>query len=210
MINVLIVDDHEIVRKGLIQVLASDRGIAVTGEADDGNDALEKIRNYDYDVVILDISLPGRSGLDILRQIKQEKPDLPVLILSIYSEAQYALSAIKAGAYGYLTKDVAKYELIEAIRSLASGRKYITKSLAARLANAFDMDNKGLPHELLSDREFQVMLMIATGKSNRDSAGELFLSQNTISTYRQRILEKMNMSSNADLIHYAIKHKLID
>ena len=210
MIRVLIADDHEIVREGLKQVLANDRSIAVTGEAGDGQEALEKIRKYDYDVIVLDISMPGRSGLDTLKQIKSEKPDLPVLILSMYSEEEYALRAIKAGAYGYLTKETAKHELIRAIQDVASGRRYITSTLADRLAFALESDTEKPPHERLSDREYQVMVKIAAGKSIKDIADELFLSQNTINTYRQRILDKMKMKSNTDLVRYAMKHQLID
>ena len=210
MIRVLIADDHEIVREGLKQILTTTKSITVTGEAVDGLEALGKIRQDDYDVIVLDISMPGRSGLEILKQIKTEKPDLPVLILSMYSEEQYAIRAIKSGAAGYLTKETVKHELIQAIQDIASGRRYITSTLADRLAFALESDTEKPPHERLSDREYQVMVKIAAGKSIKDIADELFLSQNTINTYRQRILDKMKMKSNTDLVRYAMKHQLID
>ena len=210
MIRVLIADDHEIVREGLKQILTTTTSITVTGEAVDGLEALGKIRQDDYDVIVLDISMPGRSGLEILKQIKTEKPDLPVLILSMYSEEQYAIRAIKSGAAGYLTKETVKHELIQAIQDIASGRRYITSTLADRLAFALESDTEKLPHETLSDREYQVMVKIAAGKSIKEIADELFLSQNTINTYRQRILDKMKMKSNTDLARYTMKHQLID
>lgn len=210
MIKILIADDHAVVRKGLKQILAETTDIVAADEAINGQEVLEKIRKNDYDIVMLDISMPGRNGLDILKQVKIEKPEMSVLILSMHPEEQYAVRALKAGASGYLTKDSAPDELILAIRKISQGRKYITSSLAERLAFYLEVDSEKPLHEALSDREYEVMRMIASGKTVREIAEELFLSIKTISTYRSRILEKMGMKNNTELVHYALKNRLLD
>lgn len=210
MIKILIADDHAVVRKGLKQILAETTDIVAADEAINGQEVLEKIRKNDYDIVMLDISMPGRNGLDILKQVKNEKPEMSVLILSMHPEEQYAVRALKAGASGYLTKDSAPDELILAIRKISQGRKYITSSLAERLAFYLEVDSEKPLHEALSDREYEVMRMIASGKTVREIAEELFLSIKTISTYRSRILEKMGMKNNTELVRYALKNRLLD
>lgn len=210
MIKILIADDHAVVRKGLKQILAETTDIVAADEAINGQEVLEKIRKNDYDIVMLDISMPGRNGLDILKQVKNEKPEMSVLILSMHPEEQYAVRALKAGASGYLTKDSAPDELILAIRKISQGRKYITSSLAERLAFYLEVDSEKPLHEALSDREYEVMRMIASGKTVKEIAEELFLSIKTISTYRSRILEKMGMKNNTELVHYALKNRLLD
>ena len=209
MIRILIADDHAVVRQGLIQIVSDTSDIVVSDEASNGREVLAKTSKNRYDVVVLDVGMPDFSGLDILNEIKRENPELPVLMLSIYPEEQYAVRALKAGASGYLTKKVAPKELIRAIRKVYSGGKYITSTLAENLAFYLAEDEK-LPHESLSDREFQVMFMLAEGKRIKDIAKALFISDKTVSSYKSRIFKKMSMTSNAELIRYAIKHKLID
>lgn len=209
MLKILIADDHSIVREGLKQVLADTQDMAVTDEAGGAEEALKKAIEGDFDVVVLDISMPGRGGLDVLKQIKSQKPKLPVLVLSMYPEEQYALRVLKAGAAGYLTKESAPDELIEAIRKVSKGMKYVSSNLAEEIAFALDADADRPIQETLSDREFQVLCLIASGKTAREIAEELSLSVKTVSTYRSRILEKMRMKSNAELTHYAIKNKLV-
>jgi len=209
MIKVLIVDDHTIVRDGLKQILAETSDIAVAAEAQDGQEAIEKVRENGYDVVLLDVALPGADGLSVMRVLRQEKPSVAVLVLSAYSEEQYAVRFLKAGAAGYLTKESASDELILAIRKVAQGGKYVTQSLAERLAAGLASDADKPPHEALSDREYQVMRLIASGKTVGEIAALLSLSDKTISTCRARILEKMGMSSNAELMQYAIRHGLV-
>jgi two-component system invasion response regulator UvrY len=210
MIRVLIADDHAVVRQGLKQILGDMPELVVAGEATNGQDALDKVRAETWDVVILDISMPDRSGLDILKQLRSERPKLPVLVLSMYSEDQYAMRALKAGASGYLTKDSAPDELVKAIRKVVSGGRYVSLFLAERLAFEIGADSSKLPHETLSDREFQVLRRIAAGKSVTEIAAELYLSVKTVSTYRTRMLAKMNLGTNAELMHYAIQNHLID
>ena len=210
MIKILIADDHAIVRAGLKQIVAETSDIVVADEASQGNETLEKVWKKDYDVVILDITMPGRSGLDILKEIKQNKPHLPVLILSMHPEEQYAIRAIKAGAAGYLTKESIPDELLAAIRKVALGKKYISASLSERLAENLEFDMEKPLHMLLSDREYEVMMMIASGKTVTEIANELSLSVKTISTYRTRILEKMYMKTNTELMRYAIANNLLD
>ena len=210
MIRILIADDHTIVREGLKQILAETHDMLVAAEAENGQELLDKVFKNNYDVVLLDISMPGRSGLDILKQLKSEQPYLSVLILSMYSEEQYAMRAIRAGASGYMTKESAPEELIKAIRKVSQGRKYISPSLAEKLAFSFESGNERPPHEILSDREYQVMCMIASGKSVKEIAEGLSLSVKTISTYRSRILEKMNLKNNSALTHYAIQNRLVE
>jgi two-component system invasion response regulator UvrY len=210
MIRALIADDHAVVRQGLIQILGNIPEITVAGEAINGQEVLDKVRAEAWDVVILDISMPDCSGLDILKQLKSERPKLPVLVLSMHSEDQYAVRALKAGASGYLTKDSAPDELVKAIRKVVSGGRYVGSCLAERLAFEIGADSSKLPHETLSDREFQVLRLIASGKSVTEIAAELYLSSKTVSTYRVRLLKKMNLKTNAELMHYAMQNHLVD
>jgi two-component system invasion response regulator UvrY len=209
MIKVLIADDHTLVRKGLKQILMDAGDVHHVDEAKDGREAVKKVSQQDYDLVILDISLPGRSGIDVLKQLKCSKPALPILILSMHPEEQYAVRALRAGAAGYLTKESAPDELIGAIKKVAKGGKYITSSLAEKLAGEIGTKSEKLLHETLSDREYQVMCMIASGKTVKEIADALNLSVKTISTHRTRILRKMSMDNNAQLTHYAIKNHLV-
>jgi two-component system invasion response regulator UvrY len=210
MIKLLIADDHAIVREGLKQILSDTSDISVAGEASSGREAIKKVGIIDYDLVLLDISLPGMSGLDVLKQIRLLKPSLPILILSMYPEEQYAIRSLRAGASGYLTKESAAEELISAIRKVARGRKYITSSLAEKIALDWEKDERRPLHEVLSDREYQVLCMIASGKTVKEISKLLCLSIKTVSTHRARILKKMDMKNNAQLTHYAIKHNLVD
>jgi two-component system invasion response regulator UvrY len=209
MIKILIADDHPIVRSGLKEIVGKERDMVVEGEAQDAQELLELVRKQHWDVVVLDINMPGRSGLDVLRQLKKEYPRLPVLILSVQPEEQYAVRALKSGASGYLTKLSVPGELVKAIRRVVVGGKYISSTLAERLA--FDLETSERPlHETLSDRELKVMCMIASGKRITEIAKKLFVSPKTVTTYRVRILEKMGMKTNADLTHYVIENKLVD
>jgi two-component system, NarL family, invasion response regulator UvrY len=206
--RILIADDHPIFRAGLKETLAKDPGVESIGEADDGHKAVELARKKHWDAVVLDIKMPGRDGLEVLQELRRERPKLPVLILSALPEDQLALRLLKAGAAGYLTKEKAPEVLLTAIRKVVSGGKYISESLAERVVFACKSDKA--PHETLSNREYQVMRMIASGKTMQEIGKELFLSVRTVSTYRARILEKMNMNSNAEIIRYAVDHKLIE
>jgi len=209
MIKVIIVDDHPVVRRGLKQILHEEPDIKVVGEAGSAPEALKVIRTIDCDAVVLDISLPGASGVEILKQLKYEYRQLPVLILSVHPEELYAVRVMEAGASGYLTKESAPEELVKAIRKIISGGKYISSSLAERLI--MDIDASGKPrHKKLSDREFEIMRMIARGKAIKKIAEELYLSEKTVSTYRTRLLEKMKMTTNAEIISYALKNKLVE
>lgn len=209
MIKVLIADDHPIVRRGLKQILVEQRDMTVGGEARNAKEALDLADNGNWNVMVLDLNMPDMNGLDVLKQVKKKYPKSPVLILSVNPEEQYAVRALKAGASGYLTKESAPEELVKAIRKAVSGGKYVTSSLAERLAlNLNDDDEKPL-HETLSNRELQVMLGIASGKTVKTIAEGMFLSVKTISTYRTRILEKMQMKTNAELTHYAVKNGLV-
>ncbi len=209
MIKIIVVDDHTIVREGLRRILVDTPDIVVADEASNGEEVIKKVGNNDYDLILLDISLPGRSGLDVLKQLKCSRPKVPILILSIHPEEQYALRSLRAGAAGYLTKQNSPDELIDAIRRVARGRKYITSSLAEKLAFELEVDVQKLPHETLSDREYQVMCMIGSGKTVKEIAEALSLSVKTISTHRDRILKKMHMKNNAQLTYYAIKNALV-
>lgn len=209
MIRILIADDHSVVRKGLRQILLEGFPNAQIEEVPDAEEMVSKIMQQEFSVVISDLSMPGRSGLEALQQIKQINPALPVLILSIHPEEQYALRVLKAGASGYLSKDMAPDELVNAVQRVMLGKKYITASIAEKLASILDQDAERPPHELLSDREFSVFKMLATGKSVSEIAESLYLSVTTVSTYRSRIMTKMGMRSNADLTLYSIEHKLI-
>lgn len=210
MIKILIADDHTLFRKGLKHILSEYPDLVVTDEASNGQEVLEKIWHNDYDMVLLDITMPGMTGLDALKQLKNDKPKLPVLVLSMHPEEQYAVRVIRAGASGYLRKESAPDELITAIQKISGGRKYITSSLAERLADNVESTAEKPLHDTLSDREFEVFRMIAAGKTIKQIAEALFLNARTISTYRSRILEKMQMETNAELIHYAIKHQILD
>lgn len=209
MINLLIVDDHPLIRQGLRQTFSDTDDIRVSDEAGDGASAIEKIEHKHFDAVILDISLPGRSGLDTLSQIKCLRPGLPVLILSIFPENQYAIRVLKAGADGYLTKESPPDELIRAIRKIVHGGKYVSPTLSEKLADSLAENNHSATHESLSDREFQTMLAIANGKTVKEIAVELNLSVKTISTYRTRILRKMRLKNNSEIICYAVRLGLV-
>jgi two-component system, NarL family, invasion response regulator UvrY len=209
MIRILIADDHAIVRKGLVQILLERYPDAVIGEASDAESLIKEIMNKEWDVVITDMSMPGRSGLDALNQIKQVSPKLPVLIMSMHPEDQYALRTLKAGAAGYLGKDTIHDDIVKAIETVLSGKKFITSAIAEKLVSSIDSGTKGPLHESLSDREFDVFKLLASGKSVTEIGDQLSLSATTVSTYRSRIMDKMDMRSNADLTRYAIEQKLI-
>jgi two-component system invasion response regulator UvrY len=210
MIKVIIADDHPIVRAGLKQILSEATDIMVAGEAGSGHELLEQVCREVFDVVLLDLKMPGMDGLDILKQLKIETPKLPVMILTIYPEANYAMRILRLGASGYLTKESAPQELIHAIRKVHAGGKYISQSLAEKIAFALDTDLDKLPHERLSDREYQVLCAIASGQTVTEIATSFNLSVKTVSTYRTRILEKMALKTNADLTHYAIHNRLVE
>lgn len=210
MIRVLVADDHPVVREGLKKMFEKSGNIVVVGEAGDGEELFEHIRKIDYDLVLLDISMPGRNWLELLKELRSQTPNVPVLIVSMHKEEEYIIRALKAGAAGYLTKESLSTELIHAVTKVYNGGKYITASIAEKLAFRLD-DNIEVPlHQKLSDREYQVMSMIARGKTTKDIAEELFLSTNTISTYRRRVLEKMNMKGTAEIIHYVFRNRLAD
>ena len=211
MIRVLLADDHVIVRAGLRELLADTGDVTVTGEAGNGQEVLASVRKHDYDVLVLDMSMPGRSGIELIRQVKDEKPKLRVLVLSMHAEAQYAVRAIRAGASGYLTKDSAADQLVAAIRRIAAGGAYVTPETAERLALDFNRPAEdAAPHTLLSDREFQVFQMIVAGRTIGDIAQALSLSVKTVSTHKTRIMEKMNLDNQSALVRYAVRHKLVD
>jgi len=209
-IKLAIADDHAIVREGLKQICASTKDIIVTGNADSGIEAIRLCRLDNFDVLLLDIGLPDRSGVEVLKQIKREMPQLAVLVLSIHREDQYAIRCLKAGAAGFLNKQAIPAELINAIRQVASGRKYISPSLAQELANQIGIDHESPLHASLSDREYQTMVLIASGKTVSDIAADLLLSVKTISMYRSRVLSKMKLRHNAELTHYALKNNLVE
>lgn len=209
MIRVITVDDHAVVRRGLKQIIEEESDMKVVNEAGNGRDAISVIRQTSCDVVILDISLPGLGGIEVLRHIRHEYPNLPVLIMSMHEEKQYAFRVIKAGASGYLMKDSIPEELINAIRRIIAGGKYISPSFSEALIQEQELSETPL-HEKLSDREFQIMCMIARGKALKDIGEVLFISGKTVSTYRTRILEKMKMKTNAEIVSYALKHELIN
>lgn len=208
MIQIIIADDHAIVRHGLKQIVEDSGEMSVVAEAANGVDALRLAREIECDVVLLDISMPGKSGIEVLKQIKEEIPRLPVLIMSIYPEDQYAVRLIKAGAAGYLTKECAPAELVEAVRRVASGKRYISGAVAEMLVNEIGAPDEKLPHETLSDREYQIFLLLASAKTVSEIADALSLSVKTVSTYRARVLEKMRLRNNAELMHYAIGNHL--
>jgi len=210
VIKLLIADDHAIFREGLKHILEEHPDIIVADEAGNGQEVLDYVWKNEYDMILLDIGMPGMPALEVLKQVKNEKPRLPVLVLSMYPEDQYAVRFIRAGASGYLTKESAPEELITAIRKITAGRKYITSSVAEKLADEVEPDAEKPAHHTLSDREFEVFRLIASGKTVKQIADDLFLSVKTISTYRSRILEKMKMKTNAELMHYALKQHMLD
>ena len=209
-IRVFIADDHAIVREGLKQILAESPDIIVAGEAENGVDAIKLFRKSKCHVMLLDISMPDRSGIDVLKQVKKENPEIAVLMLSMHREDQYAIRSLKAGAAGYLTKQSAPRELVTAIRQVAAGQKYVSAALAQELASAIGDDHETALHDTLSDREYQTLTMIASGKTVSAIAEELSLSVKTISEYRARLLVKMKLKNGAELTHYAIKNQLIE
>ncbi|MDB6068603.1 MAG: Two component transcriptional regulator, LuxR family [Pedosphaera sp.] len=209
-VRILIVDDHVMIRQGLKQVLAADFSQAIFGEANDANEALEQIWKQRWDVVLLDITMPGRSGLDVLKQIVEAQPNIAVLVLSMHPEDQYAVRVLKTGAAGYITKNTASEEVVGAVKKVLAGHKYVSSSLAESLASGLNATSATLRHEMLSDREYQVLRLIALGKSVKEIGFELSLSVKTISTYRTRIMEKMKLKTNADIIRYAVHEKLVD
>jgi two-component system invasion response regulator UvrY len=210
MIRVVIADDHAIVRQGLRQILATHGDFEVVGEAANHGEVMQLLRRETCDVLLLDIAMPGKNGIDTLKQVRIERPKLPVLVLSMYPEDQYAFRALKAGASGYLTKMTAADQLVDAIRTITRGRKYITPELAESLAESFDRDTEIEPHSLLSDREFQTLKLIASGKPLAQIGAELALSPKTVSVYRARLLAKLGLHTNADLTRYAVEHGLLE
>ncbi|MEZ4699411.1 MAG: response regulator transcription factor [Rhodothermales bacterium] len=209
MIRVLVADDHAVVRRGLVQIISETMDIQVTDQAGSADEVFTLVRSKAYDVLVLDLNLGEASGLEVLKQIKAELSNLPVLILSVYPENQFAVRTLRAGAAGYLNKDSAPEQLVQAIRRVSENKRYVSPAVAEELLFQLDSDTDGPLHETLSDREFQVMRQLASGKTVSEIAESLALSVKTVSTYRSRVLEKMNMKSNAELTHYAIKNDLI-
>ena len=210
MIDVIVCDDHPVVRHGLAWIIQNHMQVGSLREADSGHALLELVREKPGDVVLLDVGLPGRGGLEVLRQLREEWPRLPVLMLSVHPAEQYALRALRAGASGYLTKDLAAQELVTAVKTVASGHRYLTAAVAERLADDLGRDADRDPHDTLSDREFEVLSLLGAGKSVSQIAAELCLSYNTISTYRSRVLAKLGLRTDADIIKYALKHGLAE
>ena len=210
MINVLIADDHALIREGLKKTLGGEPDMKLVGDAGNIADLFKQLERLVVNIVLLDITMPGESGLDALKELRQKYPHIPVLILSFHPEHRFAVRALKAGAAGYITKQSATEELVQAIRKIVSGGKYVSSALAEELATELDSESDKLPHERLSDREFQVMRLIAAGKKTSEIAEELSVTLSTVNTYRMRILEKMKMQSNVELARYAIDHGLIE
>ena len=210
MLRILVADDHAIVRQGLKQVLNAERDFEVAAEAASHAEVMQGLRRGGCDLLVLDVAMPGRNGIETLKQVKAEFPKLPVLVLSMYPEDQYAFRALKAGAAGYLTKQAAAEQIVVAIRTIARGRRYITPELAEELAKAFDHDPDTPPHELLSDREFQTLRLIAAGRSLQQIGETLALSPKTVSVYRARVLAKLRLASNAELTRYALERGLLE
>lgn len=210
MTNIIIADDHAVVRQGVKQILAAEPDMRVVAEARDFDETLKVVGDLDWDVLILDYSMPGGNGLQVLKKIQKAHPKRPVLILSMHPEEAIAVSALRAGAAGYISKDSASEELPVAIRKAVSGKKYVSATLAEKLALELEEGSEGLPHESLSDREYRVMWLMASGKAITQIAAELSLSPNTVSTYRLRILKKLKVDNNADLVRYAVKHGLVE
>jgi len=209
VINVLVADDHPLVRSGLRHVLAKEPDFATPGEAKDSDEVLELVGRQHWDVLVLDIAMPGPSGLETLTEIRRRFPDLPVLMLSVFPEEQFAVRAIRSGANGYMTKADAPAELVKAIRCIVSGKKYVSATTAEALANVVRSGTNRVSHELLSDREFQVMRRIASGKTVSEIAEEIGLSVKTVSTYRSRALEKLNMKTNSQFVQYAVRSGIV-
>jgi len=210
MIRVVLADDHGILREGLKQLLASDGGFEVVGEARDGHEVMQRVRELEFEILVLDMSMPGRSGIELIKLVKAEKPRLRVLVLSMHEEHQYAVRAIRAGASGYLTKEAASSRLVAAMKKVASGGAYISEAVAEQLALGNMPGSKGEPHEALSDREFQVFRLVAEGKSVADIAERLTLSVKTVSTHKSNILQKMGLATTGELIRYALAHRLVE
>jgi two-component system invasion response regulator UvrY len=210
VIRILVADDHPMVRAGLRKVIQEESDMTLAGEASNAQELMEQLEQQNVDVVLLDISMPGRSGLEVLQEIKHLRPKLPVLVFSMHPEDRYALRALRSGAAGYMTKESPPAELVKAIRKIITGGKYVSPPLAEKLAFSLESGSERPPHETLSDREFQVMSMIAMGKSISEIAEELSLSVSTINTYRQRVLEKMQMHSNSEITRYALQNRLIE
>jgi DNA-binding NarL/FixJ family response regulator len=210
MIKILIADDHAIVREGLKQIVTEESDMKVMGEAANASELFKLLEKDSWEIIVLDINMPGKSGLEALKEMKTRNIKVPVLILSMFSEDQYGLRAIKAGAAGYLKKVSAPTELVSAIRKIVSGGKYISQTLAEKLAESVDVNNRNALHQNLSDREYQIMCFISLGKSAEEIAEELAISINTVYSYRNRILDKMHLKSNVELTQYAIQHKLIE
>jgi len=210
MIRIVVADDHTIVREGLKQLLAAAGDLEVVGEAQDGFEVMKQVRGLDFDLLLLDMSMPGKSGIELIKQVRAEKPRLRILVLSMHEEHQYAVRAIRAGAAGYLTKESATRQLVEAIRKVAGGGAFISAAVAEQLALRAMPDAKGAPHEALSDREFQVFRMLAEGRAISDIADRLNLSVKTVSTHKANILQKMRLATSGDLIRYAIAHRLVE
>lgn len=210
MIRLMIVDDHELIRLGIRGMVENEEGITVTDEAKSGDELLEKLETQDYDVILLDISMPGRSGIEILKQMKELGYKIPVLILSIHLEKNYALRALRAGAAGFLNKKVDSEEIVRAIRKIHSGKRYITDIVADKLADELSVDPEVLSHERLSDREYEIMLLLAKGYSLMQIGEKFNISPKTVTTYRKRVMEKMNFENNADMTRYALEFALLD
>jgi len=210
VIKILIADDHPIVREGLKRIFAREPHMDVVAEAQSGRDVLDKIEREELDIILLDINMPGPNWLEVLKELKSRKPKVPVIILSMHKEEEYIVRALKTGASGYLTKESVMDELIQAVRKVSQGGKYVSAIAAEKLIDYLDTDSEVPLHRALSDREYEVMCLLASGKKTREIAEELFLSPNTVSTYRARIFEKMNMNSVAEIVQYAVKNNLLD
>lgn len=210
MIRVVIADDHTIVREGLKQLLSAAADLAVIGEAQNGQEVLQRVREDDFDVLLLDMSMPGKSGIELIKQVRSEKPKLRILVLSMHEEEQYAVRALKAGAAGYMTKESASAQLVAAIRKVAGGGAFISPAVAEQFALGAMPQTEGLPHTALSDREFQVFQMLVRGTSVSGIAKQLNLSVKTVSTHKANVMQKMNMTNQSELIRYALNHRLLD
>ena len=210
MIRIVLADDHTILREGLKQVLSAASDLSIVGEARDGHEVLERVRELEFDVLLLDLSMPGKSGIELIKQVRAEKPRLRIMVLSMHQETQYAVRAIRAGASGYLTKEGASAQLVSAIRKVAGGGAFITDAVAEQLVLGAMPQTDGPPHRLLSDREFQVFRLLVAGKTVSEIAGQLNLSVKTVSTHKARIMQKMSLSNPTELIRYAIQHGLIE
>jgi two-component system invasion response regulator UvrY len=210
MIRTLIVDDHSMVRSGLIKILNEESDIEVLAEADGYQQLIKCLKTVSPDIILMDISMPGKNGLEIVKELKETNPEIKILVLSMHPEERFSVRAIKAGAMGYVSKELAAEELVRAIRQVYNGGKYITSIVAEQLANSFELESNKLSHERLSDREFQIMRMIASGKKIKEIAAELSISPATVATYRARVLEKTQLKSNVDITSYALRNNLVE